>query len=315
MDKLSRIDLQVTEVNWELSILNIINPSRRNYVCINLCFGEDKINLLSLCILELSLYFNIKCKNSPANHKLTQSRYAVHINGRWKQSQGWYIAEDADQTVPHTSADTHWRLNSTYQCALTCQQGSLNLSVQGGINFPSPASQLTFLLIFVHHCLKCKPPEPGSADVETVSTHIPLPLRLQPHIALFSHSLSVTSYLKYVLEQKAGARLKTHTPPQTCINEHIVPGLVSTSWALALIDALTWQSCQRKWQIHFAGFTHCQQNQKSQAVSLSHHHPPSAAWLAITLTSGTGLGGPCTKPVIGYIKADMTTCDISLCGS
>lgn len=87
MDKLSRLDLQVTVVNWELSVLNTINSSRRNYVCLNLRFGEDKSNLLSLSILEMYLYFNIKCKCSPANHKLTQSRYAVHINGRWKQSQ------------------------------------------------------------------------------------------------------------------------------------------------------------------------------------------------------------------------------------
>ncbi len=30
--------------------------------------------------------------------------------------------------------------------------------------------------------------------------------------------------------------------------------LVSSSWAVALIDALTWRSCQWKWQIHFANF-------------------------------------------------------------
>lgn len=82
--------------------------------------------------------------------------------------------------------------------------------------------QMYKLLVFTSHCLGF----------------------YSPTLLFLSLLLSVASYFKSVLEQKAGAHLKTHTHPQTCINEHIVPGLLSTSWALALIDALTWQSCQ-----------------------------------------------------------------------
>lgn len=64
-----------------------------------------------------------------------------------------------------------------------------------------------------------------------------------------------------------------------------------------MIDALTWQSCQWKWQIHFAGSIRWlpTKTQKSQTVSPPYHHPPSAIWLDITLTSSTSPQGPCTS--------------------
>lgn len=63
----------------------------------------------------------------------------------------------------------------------------------------------------------------------------------------------------------------THKHPHTCVNEHIVPGPMSTSGALAVIDALTWQSCQWKWQIHFAGFVH-RLPTKNKNPRLCHHY-------------------------------------------
>ena len=139
----------------------------------------------------------------------------------------------------------------------------------------------------------------------------PLPCFLQHHTVL---SLSVTSYIKSVLEQKAGAHLKTRTRTRTHTHTHththtlplslvlMNTGLVSTSWALALIDALTWQSCQWKWQIHFAGFIQ-RLPTKNKYSMLCHHRvtthrlPPD--WL-LASRPAPARGGHCTRPIIGY---------------
>lgn len=127
--------------------------------------------------------------------------------------------------------------------------------------------------------------------------HIPPCCYPEPLAGLFG--LFSLSYLESILEQKAEAHPKTqtHAHLHTPVNEHIVPGPVSTSGTLAMIDALTWQSCQWKWQIHFAGSIRWlpTKKQKSQTVSPPYHHPPSAIWLVITLTSSTSPQGPCTS--------------------
>lgn len=88
---------------------------------------------------------------------------------------------------------------------------------------------------------------------------------------LFSHSLCLLP-LTSVLEQKAGAHLKTHTHPLRLVLMNTLflgrcprPGL--WHWLMPL----TWQSCQWKWQIHFAGFIHRLPTEPKNP-RLCHHH-------------------------------------------
>lgn len=109
---------------------------------------------------------------------------------------------------------------------------------------------------------------------------------------------------------------KKHPHTQTYINEHIVPGPLSTSWTLALIDVLTCQSCQWKWQIHFAGFIHRLPAKKTKIPGPCHHRiathwlPPDWLLPSRPVPDHRDL---VPGPVIGYIKADMTACDMPLC--
>lgn len=100
---------------------------------------------------------------------------------------------------------------------------------------------------------------------------------------------------------------------------HIAPGLVSMSRTLAKIDELTRQLW--KWLTYYTEFIWTAANKHTDTHKHTKTTPKWATHVSqivchqITLMSGAGLQGPCTRAVNGYIKANMTIYDMLLCWS